>query len=172
MSKKAMVLFSVWTSFWVMVFFTVYNFTPIQPLGWVMFVVLTLYLVTGYKPQQVLGAAACLACGLLWGQLYLLAIGWMAGLGIDYNVAFAIGVLVVTIASIVVHMVLLGDTFLGTTPYIFAGVFLTFSPAGADLPGTCITLACGLALAVLSVLGMNWLIKRFPEERSATEQQA
>lgn len=172
MGKKGAILNCVWMTIWVTVFFTAYNFVPIQPFGWIMFVVLTLYLVTGFKPKDVLWAAACLACGLIWGQIYLAFIGAVAGLGVDYNVAFALGMVVVTFLILVVHNMLLEKTPLGTAPFVFAGVFFTFSPAGSDLAAVCIALACGLVMSVLCTAGMCYLMKKYPAEKSDSADES
>lgn len=165
MSKTTILLFSLWTSFWSAVFYHFYNILFDFNIPWIMFICLGIFFAMDLSPRQAPGLLLSAYCGLAWGQFDFFLIflfGSIAGMGAA-SASFA-AIVLGTAVSMYIHLKPLSRTPLCHMPIIFAGVCLTFSQGGKNLPGLLVTFLCGILLAAICSAGQRFLMKKFPLE--------
>ena len=168
MSTKTIIVFSLWTSFWSAVFYHFYNMFFDFGIPWIMFICLGIYFAMGLKPRQSPGLLLSAYCGLLWGQVdFLLIFLFGTVMGMSTAAASFAAIILGTAVSMYIHLKPLSKTPLRHMPIIFAGVCLTFSQGGKNVPGLFVTFFCGILLAAICSAGQLYLMKKFPlEEKS------
>ena len=165
MSRKTIILFSIWTSFLSAVFYHFYNSWTDFGIPWVMFVCLGIYFAMNLAPKQSPGLLLSAYCGLAWGQfdfLLIFVFGTLMGLGTAAGSFLSI--VLGTTVSMYIHLQILKNTPLRHMPIIFAGVCLTFSQGGENIIGLAVTFFLGILLAALCSGGQRFLMKKFPLE--------
>lgn len=174
MSKKACIIFSIWTSFFSALFYHVYGMLPdlfsrlfgydgFHACGWVMFVCLGIYFGMGLKPRDILSALLSAYAGMVWGQVDFL-LGDLFGSipGVSPAAAMFISILVGTTITMYIHLYLLDRTPLRQMPFIFAGVCLTFSQGGSNVPGLAVTMTSGIILCAVCTFMLGYATAKWP----------
>ncbi len=164
MSSKAVLYFSIWTSLLSAIFYHFYTMWFSFGIPWIMFVCMAIYFGMGLQPKDSPGLLLSAYCGLAWGQFDFLLISLFTGLGLGMAGASFLSIVIGTTITMYIHIKLLGGTPIGHMPIIFAGVCLTFSQGGGNVPGLIVTFAIGILLVTLCSLGQVWCMKKFPLE--------
>lgn len=167
MSKKAILFFALWTSFWCSVFNYIYVLIP--PLGghpWIMFVCLAVFFGMGCTLKDVPHLMASAICGTIWGQfdLFLMTLGIFGSIFAGFGPIF-----VGTTITMIVHIAFLDKTPVRDVPIIFAGVALTFACGigfldTANIIGLILSMLFGLILCGVCAWGQAFGITKFPLE--------
>ena len=174
MSKKACLIFSIWTSFFSALFYHIYGLLPglaestfgyadFIPCGWIMFVCLAIYFGMGLTPKDFPSAILSAGCGLIWGQVDFL-LGAFFGRFMGASASMFISILVGTTITMFIHIYILGKTPFRQMPFIFAGVCLTFSQGGTNEPALITTIVFGLVLCVICTFMLGYATKKWPAE--------
>ncbi|MDO4650573.1 MAG: DUF1097 domain-containing protein, partial [Eubacteriales bacterium] len=155
MSKKTIVLWSIWVSVLSALFNWLDGVIPIVKdfnhgggAPWILFVCLAVFFAGGFTSKQVPGIICSAAAGLAWAQVdfILMTIPGFAAMG---------GFLAITVGTaitMIIHIMFLGNTPFGVVPFIFAGVCLTFATGGhysanpIGIVGLGLTLLLGICL--------------------------
>lgn len=167
MSQKTVLLFSVWTSLWSAIFYHFYTvFCASFGIPWVMFVCMAIFFGMDLKPKQWYCAVLSAFCGMAWGQFDFLLITAFAVLGLGSAAASFLSIVLGTALAMYLHLKPLAKTPLGLMPFIFAGVCLTFSQNGGNVPGLGCTFVIGILLSALCSIGLRFCLKRFPQTSS------
>ena len=166
MSRKAVLVFSIWTSFLSALFNYLHGLTPFG-CNWVMFVCLAVFFGMGLGPRDVPAALLSAFAGMAWGQFDFLLTGLFGKTGMAAALAMFLAVLVGTAITMYLHIEMLKNAPLRHMPFVFGGVCLTFSQGGGNVIGLGATFVMGLVLAGLCVLGQQFAMKKFPLEAAA-----
>lgn len=167
MSKKAVVFFALWTSFWCSVFNYVYTLIPaFKGHPWIMFVCLAVFFGMGSTVRDVPHLMASAICGPIWGQVDLLLMTFGV-FGTFLGGFFPI--LVGTAITMVLHIAFLDKTPFRDVPIIFAGVALTFGLGigfldYANILGLILSMLFGLILCGVCAWGQAFGMEKFPLE--------
>lgn len=163
MSRKAVIFFSIWTSFWSALFNALYGFFPVLGgIPWVMFVCLAVFFGMGLGPKDAPSLALSGLCGCAWGQVDFLLITLFCGIcGLSDLIGGFLAVILGTFVTMVLHIHFLEKTPLRHVPIIFAGVALTFSQGGSNTLGLVLSMMVGITLAGICGWGMQFAIKKF-----------
>lgn len=163
MSRKAVIVFSLWTACWSALFNALYGYIPI--LGttpWVMFICLAVFFGMGLGPKDTPSLALSGLCGCAWGQVDFLLITLFCGvLGFSDLIGGFLAVVLGTFLTMVIHIHFLEKTPLRHVPIIFAGVALTFSQGGQNIIGLALSILVGITLCAICGLGMQLAMKKF-----------
>ena len=166
MSKKAVIFFAVWTSFWCSVFNYVYVMIPaLKGHPWIMFVCLAVFFGMGSTVKDVPHLMASAVCGPIWGQLDLLLMTF----GIFGSALAGFGpILVGTTITMIIHIAYLCNTPLRDVPIIFAGVALTFACGIGFLDmenilGLILSMLFGIVLCGVCAWGQAYGMKKYPQ---------
>lgn len=163
MSKKAIIIFSIWTSFWSALLNYLYTAYFNFGVPWIMFVCLAIYFALNCAPKDGPSLLASAYVGLIWGQVDFLLIALFTGkLGLNTDLSSFLAIVVGTAVSMYIHVAMLGNTPLRHMPFIFAGVCLTFSQGGDNIIGLAVTFFAGILLAVICSVGQRWAMAKFP----------
>jgi hypothetical protein len=178
MSRKAVIVFSIWTAFFSALFNSAYSFLPdlfarfgydgFSSCNWVMFVCLAVYFGMGLGPKDAPSAVLSAFCGMIWGQVDFLLTDLFAMTGMGGTLAMFLAVLVGTAITMVIHIHVLKKTPFRFVPFVFAGVCLTFSQGGGNVVALGSTFVIGIALCAICTFMMFFASKKWPE----TTQQA
>ena len=162
MSRKAIIAFSLWTSFFSALFYYIYNFLPFG-VGWMMFVCLGIFFGMGLGVRDTPALLVSAYSGILWGLFDFLLIALFSRWGLGPDAATFLSIVVGTTITMCIHLGPLSRTPLRHMPIIFAGVCLTFSQGGSNLLGLVVTFAFGIALCAVCQTGQTLCMKRFPQ---------
>ena len=176
MSRKAVIVFSLWTSFFSALFYFLYGLLPglfaglgyggFLPCGWIMFVCLAVYFGMGLGPKDAPSAILSAFCGLIWGQVdFLLNDLFLLIPRIPGDLAMFLSVVVGTAVTMFIHIHLLKNTPFRQMPFVFAGVCLTFSQGGGNKIGLVTTFVVGILLCMICTFMMGWAGKKWPETK-------
>jgi hypothetical protein len=156
----------LFTLFYFLAGFTVYN------VVWMMFVSLPIYFGGGAKVREFPHYIVSAAAGVIWGILMLWGAGFLMAYSLSAPWSFGISVGTGTFLALGIHMILLGDTWLGKVPIIFAGAAMAFSQNLIVNQGLIIpvigTLAWGIFAVIFCSHGGYILQEIFVEESSTT----
>lgn len=166
MSKTAILVFSLWTSFLAALFNFFHGLTPFG-CNWVMFVCLAVFFGMGMMPKDVPSALLSAWVGMVWGQVDFLLVDLFGRTGISIELAMFLAIVVGTTITMFIHIHWLKNTPVRHMPFIFAGVCLTFSQGGGNVIGLGATFVMGLVLAGLCVMGQTFAMKKWPAEEAA-----
>lgn len=161
MSRKAILYFSLWTSVFSALFYHVYNYLPFG-IGWMMFVCLGVFFGMGLTAKDTPALLLSAYAGIAWGQFDFLLIRIFTAWGMGDALSTFLSVVLGTTITMCLHLGPLRKTPLRHMPIIFAGVCLTFSQGGGNIPGLAVTFAFGLALCAVCQLGQVFFIRKFP----------
>ncbi|WP_194611113.1 DUF1097 domain-containing protein [Clostridium vitabionis] len=161
MSSKAILWFSVWTSFFSALLYIIYNFLPFG-IGWIMFVCLAIYFGMGLEPKETPGLLLSSWCGILWALVDFWIISLLMKAGLGAVAATFLSVVAGTTVTMCIHLGPLSGTPLKYMPAIFGGVCLTFSQNGGNLPALAATFFFGYLLCAICGWGMNYFMKKYP----------
>lgn len=173
MSRKAVVVFSLWTSFFSALFYFLYGLLPgvfaglgydgFSACGWIMFVCLAIYFGMGLTPRDAPSAVLSAFCGLIWGQVdFLLNDLFLKIPGMNGDLAMFLSVVVGTAVTMYIHIDLLKNTPFRQMPFVFAGVCLTFSQGGGNGVGLITTFVVGILLCAICTFMMGFAMKKWP----------
>ena len=176
MSKKACIIFSIWTSFFSALFYHIYGMMPdlfgsfgidFAACGWIMFVCLAIYFGMGLTPKDFPSAICSAAAGLAWGQFDF----WLGDLfgkipGVGPAGAMFASILIATTITMFIHIYILEKTPFRQMPFIFAGVCLTFSQGGTNEPALITTFIFGLVLCTICTFMLGYATTKWPRENA------
>lgn len=174
MSKKACLIFSLWTSFFSALFYHIYGLMPgffssvfgydgFSACGWIMFVCLAIFFGMGLTPKDFPSALLSAFAGLAWGQFDFFlggALGKIPGIGPD--AAMFLSILIATTITMFIHIYILEKTPFRQMPFIFAGVCLTFSQGGTNEVGLITTFIFGLVLCTICTFMLAYATTKWP----------
>jgi hypothetical protein len=126
--------------------FTVYN------VVWMVFVSLPIYFGGGAKVREFPHYIVSAVSGVIWGMLMLWGAGFLIKYGMNTSWSFGIAVATGTFLALGIHMVLLGNTWFGKVPIIFAGAAMAFSQNLIVHQGQIIPVIGTLAWGILAVI--------------------
>ncbi len=185
MSQKTAFVFCLWTAVWCAVFYFFYElvlghinvpearFQVFQAgfdVPWVMFACMTIFFAIQLKPKQMGAAMICYFCGLGWGQLDYFLIRVFNSAGMSVALATFISLIIGTMASMYLHMQLLGNTPFQYISFVFIGVCSTFAAGGLNIPGLVVTSVWGIVLAALCMACLIFCNKRWPNTEKGKEE--
>ena len=161
--KKYSIYYSLWISITTALYAVIYLSSPLGNYGimWMTFVSLPIFFTAGAKLQELPHYICSMVAGIIWGIINLWFIQLIISQGLGSTWANALNLLLITIVCLVIHFVLLGETWFGKVPMLFGGLSMTFSQGGKNLLPVGMTLLCGLLLGVVFSTGGNWLEKKF-----------
>lgn len=160
--KKYLTLYSIWISLASAVYAAVYLSCPIGAYGliWMTFVSLPIYFNAGAKAKEFPHYVCSMLAGIVWGIIFLWFVEVLSDLGLSVVIANALNLLIATTVCLVVHMVWLGDTWVGKVPMIFGALSMMFSQGGENIVPVIVTLFGGLILGVAISTGGAYLEKK------------
>lgn len=158
--KKYYSIYSLWIGIASAIYALIYLITPLGNMGlfWMSFVSLPIYFTAGAKVKEFPHYFLSMICGIGWGVINIKFIGWLVDMGMSNIWANVIDLLFITVICLLIHLMFLGETWLGKVPMVFGGLSMTFSQGGQNLAGIGLTLAGGLVLGLAFSIGGN-LIK-------------
>ncbi len=176
MSKKTVVLWSIWVSLLSSIFNYIYASLPLNQIlahgngaPWVLFVSMAVFFSGGFGTKDIVKTACSMTMGMIWAQvdfLLMLIPGFSAFGGF-------IAILVGTAITMILHIQYIPTLPISVVPFIFAGVCLSFgcagplyAGAGQSVLGLFVTFMIACVCLWLCAFGQEKLMKKYPLEES------
>ena len=177
MSKKTVVLWSLWVSLLSSIFNYIYACLPLTQIlahgngaPWVLFVSMAVFFSGGFGTKDIVKVALSMTMGMIWAQVdfYLMLIPGFSALG-----GF-IAILVGTAITRILHIQFIPTLPISVVPFIFAGVCLSFGCAGPvyvpevrmTIVGLWVTFMIACVCLWLCAFGQEKLMKKYPLEEA------
>ena len=176
MSKKTVVLWSIWVSLLSSIFNYIYACLPLNQIlahgngaPWVLFVSMAVFFSGGFGTKDIVKTACSMTMGMIWAQVdfLLMMIPGFSALG-----GF-LAILVGTAITMIIHIQYIPTLPVSVVPFIFAGGCLSFgcagplyAGAGQSVLGLFVTFMIACACLWLCAFGQEKLMKKYPLEES------
>lgn len=158
MSKKVIVLWSLWIGLMVAGFAFLYLMSPIANHGilWMSFVSMPLYFAAGAERKDLASFCATNCVGIVWGLLYLFLIDVFSRCGLAPPLATAATIIIATPSCCIAHMAVPDKYLLNKLPAAFGAIACVFSQNGQNLVPIALTLLAGVVVALLCKEGLQF----------------
>jgi hypothetical protein len=133
----------------VVLFIILWQYTPFNPYLWSCFVTFFLYFCGGCKREEFIGYYLSSVLGVVWGYIWVAAIGAMMATGASYNLTTIVVCGLATFGVCFIHGVLLGSTPVNKIPAAFAGVAVMFAVNAQDPFGIMVCFLGGMIMATV-----------------------
>ena len=174
MSKKTVILWSIWVALLSSIFNYIYSLLSLNQIlahgngaPWVLFVSMAVFFAIGFGSKDIVKTACSMTMGVLWAQVdfYLMLIPGFSAFG-----GF-LAILVGTAITMIIHIHYIPSWPVSVMPFIFAGVCLSFgcagpvyAGAGQTILGLWVTFMIACVCLWLCAKGQEILMKKYPLE--------
>ncbi len=148
-TKKYLVVMSLVNGVLLGIAAGVFFLTPLRPL-FPMFVALGFTFAVGCDIKKTKNYLSSFYFGIVWGLLYIYADGLFRSWGMGETANIAINTFLITAVVLIMHLIVLRNTWLNAASFAFCGLTLTTSQWGENLLAVAVAVTLGVLVGVLT----------------------